>query len=81
MRMRTIRGLLTIGLVLGSLAIFSVRVPAAVPSSTGNHAKDGTAMHLEQQWDKTFPQSDKVTHQKVTFRNRYGIARLHHPCL
>jgi fermentation-respiration switch protein FrsA (DUF1100 family) len=24
-------------------------------------------------WDKTFPQNDKVTHQKVTFRNRYGI--------
>lgn len=24
-------------------------------------------------WDKTFPQSDKVTHQKVTFTNRYGI--------
>lgn len=24
-------------------------------------------------WDKTFPKSDKVTHQKVTFKNRYGI--------
>lgn len=24
-------------------------------------------------WDKTFPQSDKVTHQKVKFKNRYGI--------
>lgn len=24
-------------------------------------------------WDKTFPQSDKVAHQKVTFKNRYGI--------
>ena len=24
-------------------------------------------------WDKTFPKSDKVDHQKVTFRNRYGI--------
>lgn len=24
-------------------------------------------------WDKTFAQSDKVTHQKVTFKNRYGI--------
>jgi fermentation-respiration switch protein FrsA (DUF1100 family) len=27
----------------------------------------------EETWDKTFPQSDKVTHQKVTFKNRYGI--------
>lgn len=24
-------------------------------------------------WDKTFPKSDKVEHQKVTFKNRYGI--------
>lgn len=25
------------------------------------------------QWDKTFAQSDRVVHQKVTFHNRYGI--------
>ncbi|HHQ4801773.1 TPA: alpha/beta hydrolase [Aeromonas veronii] len=25
------------------------------------------------QWDKTFTQSDKVDHRKVTFKNRYGI--------
>jgi uncharacterized protein len=24
-------------------------------------------------WDKTFPKSDRVDHQKVTFKNRYGI--------
>ncbi len=28
---------------------------------------------LTQEWDKTFPQSDKVSHKKVTFHNRYGI--------
>ena len=28
---------------------------------------------LVQEWDKVFPQSDKVSHSKVTFRNRYGI--------
>ncbi len=28
---------------------------------------------LTQDWDKTFPKSDKVDHKKVTFRNRYGI--------
>ncbi len=28
---------------------------------------------LTQEWDKTFPQSDKVSHRKVTFHNRYGI--------
>ncbi len=28
---------------------------------------------LTQEWDKTFPLSDKVSHSKVTFHNRYGI--------
>ena len=28
---------------------------------------------LTQEWDKTFPLSDKVNHSKVTFHNRYGI--------
>ena len=30
-------------------------------------------LNLSQKWDKVFPQSDKVNHSKVTFRNRYGI--------
>ena len=28
---------------------------------------------LTENWDKTFPKSDKVEHCKVTFHNRYGI--------
>lgn len=28
---------------------------------------------LTQEWDKTFPKSEKVDHCKVTFKNRYGI--------
>lgn len=31
------------------------------------------ALVLTQEWDKTFPKSDKVDHSKVTFINRYGI--------
>ena len=30
-------------------------------------------LNLTQEWDKTFPKSDKVDHSKVTFVNRYGI--------
>lgn len=30
-------------------------------------------IELTQEWDKTFPQSDKVEHNKITFHNRYGI--------
>jgi fermentation-respiration switch protein FrsA (DUF1100 family) len=30
-------------------------------------------MQVTSGWDKTFPKSDTVDHQKVTFKNRYGI--------
>ena len=30
-------------------------------------------LNLVQEWDKTFPKSEKVNHRKVTFHNRYGI--------
>lgn len=30
-------------------------------------------LNLIQEWDKTFPENDKVRHSKVTFHNRYGI--------
>ena len=30
-------------------------------------------LELVNEWDKTFPQSEKVNHRKVTFHNRYGI--------
>ena len=30
-------------------------------------------LKLVSEWDKTFPKSEKVDHQKVTFVNRYGI--------
>ena len=34
---------------------------------------DMDTLNLTQEWDKTFPQSDRVEHSKVTFHNRYGI--------
>lgn len=30
-------------------------------------------LKLTEEWDKTFPKSDKVDHKKITFHNRYGI--------
>ena len=37
--------------------------------------QQGNMKHLSltEKWDKTFPKSDKVSHQKVVFRNRFGI--------
>ena len=34
-----------------------------------------TELNLVNNWDKTFPLSDKVEHSKVTFVNRYGFTR------
>ncbi|TNI78496.1 hypothetical protein CF116_16175 [Aeromonas veronii] len=44
--------------------------------STLSHAQTTTPtepVSMVTQWDKTFTQSDKVDHRKVTFKNRYGI--------
>lgn len=30
-------------------------------------------LHLTQEWDKVFPQSDKVDHKKVIFETQYGL--------
>lgn len=30
-------------------------------------------LNITKEWDKTFPQSEKVNHSKVTFHNRFGI--------
>ena len=35
--------------------------------------KGTQTMQLSQEWDKIFPQSNKVKHHKVLFKNRYGI--------
>ena len=34
---------------------------------------DSTTLTLTEEWDKTFPRSERVDHRKVTFHNRYGI--------
>lgn len=34
---------------------------------------ENTKLNLTNEWDKTFPKSDRVNHSKITFHNRYGI--------
>lgn len=31
-------------------------------------------LNLAQEWNKVFPQSYKINHSKITFRNRYDIS-------
>lgn len=61
---------LLLGTLVGCAAILSHAQPvaAAQPSTLKENA-----MPLTQEWDKTFAKSNKVDHQKVTFKNRYGI--------
>ena len=51
-------------LCVGAPSVLAQTNPASTASTT---------LKLTQEWDKTFPKSDKVDHQKVTFKNRYGI--------
>ena len=67
--------------IMGSLFVASstknVVTTTDISEATSTHLKTDIAMNenqnLTQMWDKVFPQSDKVDHSKVTFRNRYGI--------
>lgn len=38
-----------------------------------SNENDMEKLELTNEWDKVFPQSDKVNHSKVTFHNRYGV--------
>ncbi|MBD7987597.1 alpha/beta hydrolase [Luteimonas sp. Sa2BVA3] len=58
------------GLALG-IALFGASTQAAAQPATLDQR--APAMTLTQEWDKTFPRSDRVDHRKVTFTNRYGL--------
>lgn len=53
---------------VGAPAVLAQTASASTPASTAS-----TTLKLTQEWDKTFPKSTKADHQKVTFKNRYGI--------
>ena len=56
-------------------ATLSVSAYAKEPTTMSNHGNEIVKENLvlSTEWDKTFPQSGKVNHSKVTFPNRYGI--------
>ena len=66
-----ITGAMTIG--EGSFASAAQPTQEKVNAMATNPMQAEEKLHLTQEWDKVFPQSDKVEHQKVTFHNRYGI--------
>ncbi|WP_420892383.1 alpha/beta hydrolase [Pantoea dispersa] len=68
-RRKALKGLAQGTFIAGvAVALGSEKVLAQMPSPAGQAGKP-----LTQDWDKVFPRSNKVDHQKVTFNNRYGI--------
>ena len=69
--MRKIYQKLCLAFLAGTLAVGSAG------ATDNNHLIQNSMMEknltLTQEWDKVFPQSDKVMHCKITFHNRYGI--------
>ena len=45
----------------------------SITATAQTNEKPMETLQLTQEWDKVFPQSDKVIHSKVTFHNRYGV--------
>lgn len=58
-------------IILMSAMVTSGTIAMAQTQETSEMSME--KLELTQEWDKTFPQNDKVSHRKVTFTNRYGI--------
>lgn len=56
-----------------SLGTAGLATPSMAAAQTPAASSSGAALRLTRSWDKTFPQSPRVAHRKVTFTNRYGI--------
>ena len=51
----------------------TVSAEPATDKCNFSNGNDMEKLELTNEWDKVFPQSDKVNHSKVTFHNRYGV--------
>lgn len=57
----------------GTGSVYAEHTPEADKRTTSNTLIMEKELNLTQEWDKVFPQSDRVDHTKVTFHNRYGM--------
>lgn len=56
-----------------AIALFAAAGIMTPSIAQNNKETEMENLKLTQIWDKKFPQSDKVKHSKVTFKNRFGI--------
>ncbi|MFR3332313.1 MAG: alpha/beta hydrolase [Odoribacter splanchnicus] len=62
---------ITLSLLLAGTAV--AQSEKEVADNEKENVRKMEKLKLTEEWDKVFPQSDKVIHSKVTFCNRYGI--------
>ena len=60
-------------IVVTGMLFLAGTIASAQTSADQIKEKNMEKLELVKEWDKVFPQSNKVIHEKVTFRNRYGI--------
>ena len=60
-------------LFLAAVLICGILAGCTQKNDNKQNEENMTTLNLTQEWDKTFPKSDKVGHKKVMFKNRYGI--------
>lgn len=65
----------TAGMTLGRRAMLKMTGAgiAAVGAASAIKTSTARAQTMTEEWDKVFPKSDRVDHEKVSFTNRYGI--------
>ena len=54
-------------------ALLLIVISMAMALTTNASAQDVQDKRTEEKWDKVFPLSETVNHQKVEFKNQYGI--------
>ena len=60
-------------IVVTGMLLLAGTIVSGQTSTNQVKEKNMEKLELVKEWDKVFPQSNKVIHEKVTFRNRYGI--------
>ena len=72
--MKRISAIFLIAQTMLAMSVFTSAAEPGTATDKGNQTDiNMKTLELTREWDKTFPQSDKVEHSKVTFTNRYGI--------
>ncbi len=60
-------------LFIGVAVALATTLPLYAQNQKNDNMMKTENLILTEEWDKTFPKSDKVEHSKVTFVNRYGV--------